>query len=200
MAAKMPSQLWSFRQRGHVLRLFRWLTEKSRLNRSRLKAKGNLSQGFSIAAVFLLFFPLPAGAWKGEVVALEDARTLVVKHNGQQSTVPLYAMRVPQEDEPFGEEALAFSRTLLLGRTVEIIPQSSRKKGALVYAEGETESVNAKLLRQGWAWIQDAFCEMAVLCGRLNDVQAEAERAKRGMWAQIPEDTPPWRWLREHRE
>ncbi|MCF8104392.1 MAG: thermonuclease family protein [Desulfohalobiaceae bacterium] len=152
------------------------------------------------AAVTLLLFPLPAGAWKGEVVALKDARALVVEQNGRQSTVTLYAMRVPQMDEPFGEEAYAFSRALILGRSVEVEPQSSRKKGALVYAEGESESVNAKLLRQGWGWIEDAYCEKAVLCGRLNKVQAEAERAKRGIWSEIPEDTPPWRWLREHGE
>ena len=57
----------------------------------------------------------------------------------------------------------------------------------------QSESVNEKLLRQGWAWVQEAYCEKAVLCGQLNDVQAEAERSMPGIWAKIPEDVPPWR-------
>ncbi len=111
----------------------------------------------------------------------------------------MYALRVPEKGEQFAQEAYAFAAELLMDRVVEIKPQSSSGNRALIYVQDQPESANEKLLRQGWAWLQEAYCEKAVLCGRLNAVQSEAERAKRGIWAKIPEDVPPWRWLQENK-
>ncbi|MFO7878178.1 MAG: thermonuclease family protein [Desulfovermiculus sp.] len=116
-----------------------------------------------------------------------------------KETVHMYALRVPEKGEQFAQEAYAFAAELLMDRVVEIKPQSSSGNRALIYVQDQPESANEKLLRQGWAWLQEAYCEKAVLCGRLNAVQSEAERAKRGIWAKIPEDVPPWRWLQENK-
>ena len=139
-----------------------------------------------------------AWAWKGKVVDVPDTRTVIVDHDGEKETVHLYALRVPDKGEPFAQEAHEFAAEQLMDRIVEVKPQSSRGNRALIYVQGQSESVNEKLLRQGWAWVQEAYCEKAVLCGQLNDVQAEAERSKRGIWARIPEDIPPWRWLKDY--
>jgi endonuclease YncB( thermonuclease family) len=156
--------------------------------------------GVSILLPLLTFlvFPLPASAWEGRVVELRDSRTLVVEQAGKQRQVALYGLRTPDLSEPFGEEAHAYVVSLLQGQEISIQPIGSGSRGALVYLPGQEESVNARLLREGWAWVQEAFCEKAVLCGRLNAIQTQAERSKKGIWSRIPEDTPPWRWLREH--
>ena len=151
------------------------------------------------AVVSLGLWPGPACAWQAKVVDVPDARTVIVEHDGEKETVHMYALRVPEMGEQFAQEAYAFAAELLMDRVVEIKPQSSSGNRALIYVQDQSESANEKLLRQGWAWLQEAYCEKAVLCGRLNAVQAEAERAKRGIWAKIPEDIPPWRWLRENR-
>ena len=156
--------------------------------------------GVSILLPFFTFlvFPLWASAWEGRVVELPDSRTLVVEQAGKQRDVALYGLRAPDLNEPFGEAAHAFVVNLLQGEAVTVQPIGSGSRGSLVYLPGDSESVNAQLLREGWAWVQEAFCEKAVLCGRLNDFQTQAERAKKGIWSKIPEDTPPWRWLKEH--
>jgi endonuclease YncB( thermonuclease family) len=140
-----------------------------------------------------------APAWAGEVVDVPDARTVIVDHDGEKETVHMYALRVPEKGEQFAQEAYAFAAELLMDRIVEVKPQSSWGNRALIYIQGQSESVNEKMLGQGWAWVQEAYCEKAVLCGRLNAFQAEAERSTRGIWAKIPEDVPPWRWLKENR-
>ena len=151
------------------------------------------------AVVSLGLWPGPASAWEGKVVDVPDPRTVIVDHDGVKETVHLYALRVPEKGEQFAQEAYEFAAELLMDRSVEVKPQSSRGNRAMIYVQGRSESVNEKLLRQGWAWVQEAYCEKAVLCGRINAVQAEAERSKRGIWAKIPEDIPPWRWLKDNK-
>ena len=153
---------------------------------------------FVLLSVVFFFSALPALAWQGRVSHLPDARTLVVEQAGVKRTVTLYALRTPEADEPFADAAYDFFSGHLKGQRVDIQPVHSPGQGALVYVLGSQDSINAQMLRQGWAWIQDAYCEKARLCGRLNDIQSQAERLKRGIWQKIPEDTPPWRWLREH--
>jgi endonuclease YncB( thermonuclease family) len=150
-------------------------------------------------AAGLGLWPGPAWAWRGKVVDVPDARTVIVDHDGKEVAVHMYALRVPEKGEQFAREAYAFAFELLMDRVVEVETQSSSGNRALIYVQDQAESVNEKMLREGWAWLQEAYCEKAVLCGRLNAVQAEAERAKRGMWTKIPEDIPPWRWLKENR-
>ena len=151
-----------------------------------------------LTAIALLCCSLPASAGQGQVVHLPDARSLIIEQEGKRRTVSLYALRTPDLDEPFGKAAYAFFVAHLKGQRVDIQPVHSPGEGALVFVLGNQESINEKMLLQGWAWIQDAYCENARLCGRLNDIQTQAERLKRGIWKKIPEDTPPWRWLREH--
>ncbi len=157
----------------------------------------------SISILLLLFtlfcFPLPTSAWEGLVVEIPDARTLVLEQEGKQRKISLYGLRTPDLNEPFGEAALEFFRDLLKEQQVTIQPVRSGTRGALVFLPGDSESVNAKLLREGWAWLQEAYCEQAALCGRLNAVQTQAERSKNGIWSKIPENMPPWRWLKEHK-
>ncbi len=164
----------------------------------------NSGQKRSSISILLLFFtlfcfPLPASAWEGRVVEIPDSRTLVLEQEGKQRKISLYGLRTPDLNEPFGEAAYEFFLDLLKEQQVTIQNVGSGTRGSLVFLPGDSESVNAKLLREGWAWLQEAYCEKAALCGRLNAVQTQAERSKSGIWSKIPENMPPWRWLKEHK-
>lgn len=146
-----------------------------------------------------IVIPITAWAWEGKVVEVKNARRLIIQETDKgRQLILLYGINVPDLNQPFGQEARIFVENMLIQKLVEVKPLGSGSKTkALVYLKGQEESVNEKILGQGWAWVQDAYCEKAVLCGKLTKIETQAEKAKRGLWAEVPENVPPWRWLKK---
>lgn len=151
-----------------------------------------------IPLVCMLLLPSTGFAWQGRVTDVKEANTLVVRAEGQERIVSLYAIGVPEGDEPFAEKARSFVHSTTFRQTVEVEPQSSRDRTqAMVYVEGDNESVNEKILRQGLGWVRSAYCEKARLCGKLASIKGEARRNERNLWAEVPGNKAAWKWVQE---
>jgi endonuclease YncB( thermonuclease family) len=57
--------------------------------------------------------------------------------------------------------------------------------------------LNEALVAEGLAWVYDAYCHEE-LCQRLRELEQQARREKRGLWAEA-EPTPPSEWRRRHK-
>ena len=152
------------------------------------------------ALLLLVFFLLPAtaSAWQAEVVEVKDARTLLVQTNGESRTVFLYGIGVPEGEEPYARQAESLVTDSVGRKEVNVQRLGSGQKiKALVYAAGREDSLNEELLASGLAWVHDAYCEKARLCGRLEQIEAAARKEGKGLWAEVPENMPAWKWVRE---
>jgi endonuclease YncB( thermonuclease family) len=140
-------------------------------------------------------------AWQGRVVEVLDTRTLLVDSGDRKVRASLYGLGVPELDEPYGPEAEQALKEMSLGKNVSLSvqPTSPESKVAAVITVLETGvSLNEALLKQGLAWVWEAYCEKAVLCGRWERLQGQARASGQGFWPLIPENRPAWKWLREH--
>ncbi len=146
----------------------------------------------------MLLLPSIVFAWQGRVTDVKEANTLVVRTEGQERVVSLYGIGVPEDDEPFAKKARSFVHSTTFRQRVEVEPLGTGGGiRAMVYVQGDDDSINAKILRQGLGWLREAYCEKAKLCGRLNSISGEARRSERNLWAEVPGNKAAWKWLKE---
>lgn len=157
-----------------------------------------LHRTLSLLAILILTAS-SAPAWTGKVVDLSDARTLSVERSGRELSVHLYGISCPEPAEPYGQEALDFASSLVLDKQVRVTVHRELSGRLLVeiFPPETDSSLNALLLQEGLGWVHEAYCEKADLCGRWESIQGQASSAGRGIWAEVPENMPAWRWLKE---
>ena len=155
---------------------------------------------FPLFLFLVLFLPVNALAWKGKVVEIKNPRTFLVQKNGTSRLVYLYGISVPEGNELFAQKAREFVEARILDQVVQVNRLGAGDKiKAMVYTQGEDKSINRKLLENGLAWVHQAYCEKARLCGRLTQIQGQAKQDKMNLWSKVPDNTPAWRWLKEQK-
>lgn len=128
--------------------------------------------------------PQNAHVHTGVVVGIEDSDTIKVNMDGEILSVRYIGVRPPRQDEPLYEQALAFSRELLLDHTVTMIKDTSETDEydrLLRYVFVGSTFVNQKLVEAGLAeasaYTPDTACIEA-----LKRAQHRAQTAKVGLW------------------
>lgn len=124
------------------------------------------------------------------VVAVIDGDTVSVDWRGRRQTVRLLGVDTPETVHPerpvecFGPEAAAFTRSLLLGRPVELAfdrVRYDRYGRLLAYASVQGRRVNDQLLAEGYARLMvippNTAHARALLAAEL-----EARQSGRGLW------------------
>ena len=104
----------------------------------------------------------------------------------------LAGVRCPQRDEPYAAEALAYTRSRILQREVEIVVDSVDRTGIFLgtlFADNGRLNLGEELLRAGLGSLHPAFPVDRVHYGRaLADIEAAAREVKAGLWKDW---TPP---------
>lgn len=131
----------------------------------------------------------PGDVFKGKVLKVLDADTLLVAAKGEEINLRLDAVDAPEtphpehgkKGQPYGEEAAAFVRGLAEGKTVTVrikeLDKYGRFIGAVTLPGGR--SLQEEILRNGWAWWNFFFNKEEAL----NQLENEAIAARRGLWA-----------------
>ena len=122
------------------------------------------------------------------VAKVLDADTLLCGPDGEVQ-VRLDAVDAPETPhpehgkpgQPYGEEAAAFVRRLAQGKTVMVAVKEIDKFGRVVgrVSLPDGRDLQAEMLRAGWAWWNFFFNDEDAL----NELENEAQRAGRGLWA-----------------
>ncbi|WP_347158556.1 thermonuclease family protein [Pontibacter chitinilyticus] len=131
----------------------------------------------------------PASTAGDKVVGVKDGDTIVLLRNGEEETVRLYGVDTPEKTQAYGQKAKQFTSDMVFGKTVQLIVKNKdrygRTVGTIILADGR--SLNAELVRNGYAWHYTAYSKDK----NLANLEADARRFKRGLW-QDPNPTPPW--------
>jgi endonuclease YncB( thermonuclease family) len=141
--------------------------------------------------------PAFAGSFTGRVVSVSDGDTLVVLRPGNvQEKVRLAEIDCPEKGQPFGQAAKRKTGDLAAQKTVTVEVRTTDRYGRTV---GEVflpdgSSLNRELVRAGYAWWYRQYSKDA----SLGDLEAEARRARRGLWSET-NAVPPWEWRRGNR-
>ena len=130
----------------------------------------------------------PGDVFSGRVTKVLDADTLLVSHAGDVQ-IRLDAVDAPEtahpehgkQGQPYGDEAAAFVRGLVLDKTVTVHVKEADKYGRFVgwVTLSDGRALQHELLREGWAWWNFFFNKEE----SLNELENGAIRAGRGLWA-----------------
>jgi endonuclease YncB( thermonuclease family) len=146
-----------------------------------------------LCMLLLVAWPAAADTLQGRVVAISDGDTLTVLDGKRRQTrVRLFGIDTPERRQPYGSRAKQALSRLAFGKEVRVEVVDKDRWGRTVgrvYA-GRTD-VNAEMVREGAAWVHRRYSDDPELLR----LEAEARRARRGLWL-LPEAacTPPWEW------
>ena len=147
----------------------------------------------------LLLLPLLAQAeqFTGKVVNVRTGDTLSVLRNGKAVQVRLYGVACPERWQAFGTQARQFTRDIALRQTVAVAvdavtTDTTNRRGQLIAAIQLSNGLDLSqaLVQAGYAWHDTRY---APYDKRLAQLQAEAQVAQRGLWADA-NPVPPWEW------
>jgi endonuclease YncB( thermonuclease family) len=160
-----------------------------------------------LAAALVLAGPAPLRAelfFDARVVKVLDGDTLeVVREAGpggggtRRLRIRISGIDAPERGQPWWRRARMALADRSLGEPVRINAVTTDRWGRTVgevYADGVC--VGCELVRDGHAWVYRRFSDDPVLLA----LEADARRARRGLWA-LPEAErlPPWEWRERER-
>ena len=147
-------------------------------------------------------------AWAKEealakVIAVLDGDTVLLMNRNADSRPPLfYKFRLadidaPEKAQTDGERATQVLAQLVLKQQVYVAPVATDSYGRLIgwialkRNASLENSINAELVRRGWAWALSRSRSPY-----LREAQEEAQREQRGLWAS-GKAIPPWVWRKQ---
>lgn len=161
-----------------------------------------------VAICFALGFSLaPAWPFQGEfltgkVINVHDGDTLtILDETGFKRRIRLYGIDAPELMQDGGQAAGDFLRNLALGQRVKVVSQDMDRYGRVVgevMVEGEDESLNVQMVRNGYAWVYRSYCK-ALACVRLVSLEQQARQQSLGIWKPGGQQQPPWDWRKNHK-
>jgi len=143
-----------------------------------------LGASLGVAAV-----PGFAASLGGRVVAVLDGDSVRVVDGTRLVEVRLRGIDCPERGQAFSRRARQATARLAYGTRVRVetagTDRFGRTLGEVFLPDGR--SLNAELVRAGWAWWYRRYSTDATL----GELEAAARREHRGLWAD-PRPIPPW--------
>lgn len=150
--------------------------------------------GFALAAVLSVVSAVFAETFDAQVVAVIDGDTVIVQHEKRKTTVRLAGIDAPEKAQPFGALSRDALAALVLHKPVRVITRTVDDYGRVVaLLQVGAINVNGEQLRRGMAWEYSQYHADKALTA----LQADAQRARRGLWADA-RPVPPWEFRKSH--
>jgi endonuclease YncB( thermonuclease family) len=129
---------------------------------------------------------------RGPVTRVKDGDSFVLLSRGQPVEVRIAEIDAPELAQPYGDAARRALERRISRRDVRVVVRTTDAYGRSVgrLLVGDTD-IGRELVREGAAWVSRRYGEDL----ELYDLESEARRARRGLWATAEADrTPPWQW------
>jgi micrococcal nuclease len=150
-----------------------------------------------ILGLFLLPLLAEAEQFTGKVVGICTGDTLSVLRSDRVVRVRLYGVACPERRQAFGTQARQYTRDVAFRQTVAVVVDTVAmgapdRRGRLIAAVQlpDGRDLSQALVQAGYAWHDTRY---APHDKRLAQLQAEAQAAQRGLWADV-NPVPPWEW------
>lgn len=147
----------------------------------------------------MLWWPAGLAATAGpsftaQVIVVLDGDTLMVLHDNKKTSIRLAGIDAPEKLQSFGPASRDALAALVLRKTVRVTPKAVDDYGRVVaVVEAGRVNINQAQLRSGMAWEYSHYHADKALIA----LQTEAQRARRGLWAEAS-PTPPWEFRKSH--
>lgn len=144
----------------------------------------------SAVLVVLLLPAVSFADFTGRVVGVTEGDTITVLQGAWGKKIRLHGIDAPEQGQPFSTKAKQVTSAWVFGKTVTVQihgrDKYGRTIGDVIFPEGGT--LNRALVKAGLAWW---YCTYAPRDHVLRDLELEARRDRRGLWAD-PDPVPPW--------
>ena len=132
----------------------------------------------------------------GKVVRVSDGDTLHILRYGRAERIRIAEIDCPEKNQKFGRRAAQLTGELVSGKRVTVRIRDRDRYGRWVadVLLPDGRSVGRELLRAGLAWWYRKY----KTDDSLGELEREAARARRGLWAD-PDPVPPWVFRRNRR-
>jgi endonuclease YncB( thermonuclease family) len=151
-----------------------------------------------IRALFLLLAwtmgAAHAEAFTARVIVVMDGDTVMVLRGAQKIKIRLANIDAPEKDQAFGIESRQALVDKVYKKEVVVTTRAIDKYGRTVAdLSMDGQSINEEMVGSGMAWEYSWRHRNQAY----RALQSEAQRAKRGLWADAS-PTPPWVWRKTH--
>lgn len=149
-----------------------------------------------VLLLFLLGVPaaINAETFTAQVIAVLDGDTVIVQQAGKKTTIRLAGIDAPEKLQEFGIASRDALAALVLRKEVRVTAKTVDDYGRVVaLLQIGRINVNEEQLRRGMAWEYSHYHSDQALIA----LQAEAQHARRGLWAGA-KPVPPWEFRKTH--
>jgi micrococcal nuclease len=131
-----------------------------------------------------------------KVIRIIDGDTIEIQQEMRVQRVRIWGIDTPEWDQPYARQAHEFTRSLLDGRDVHILPKEFDIYGRLVaIITIDEKNISEELVRSGLAWVHVYYCNGSI-CETWRSLQETAMFEHRGLWNDR-HPVAPWRWKRK---
>ena len=135
-----------------------------------------------------------AETFVAQVIVVLDGDTVMVLHDKKKTTVRLAGIDAPEKLQAYGPASRDALAALVLRKEVRVTAKAVDDYGRVVgWLQVGNINVNEEQLRRGMAWEFSHYHSDKSLIA----MQAEAQRARRGLWA-AANPVPPWEFRKTH--
>ena len=137
--------------------------------------------------------------FEAKVVYVVDGDSIIVKKGKRKTKIRLWGVDSPEKAQQFSRDAGRFTKELLLGKKVKIVPVQWDDYGRLVaMVLLGRKNISEELVRSGYAWVHIYYCRKKI-CRSWESLEREAREARIGLWGgdKIVE---PWVWKRNKKK
>jgi endonuclease YncB( thermonuclease family) len=147
---------------------------------SSARSNATLDNALLLAAVAAA--ALYAEDYTSKVVAISDADTIKVMHNGAAERIRLWGIDCPEVKQLFGTRAKQFTGDQAFGQvvTVKVRDIDRYKRTVAEIILPDRRNLNLEIVRAGLAWWYQQYARRETV---LRDLEQEARAAKRGLWS-----------------
>jgi len=146
----------------------------------------------ALLSLLIVTWSAAGAGFTGIVVGVTDGDTLTVLNDRIPLKIRLHGIDCPERGQPFSQQAKQLASHLAFGKQVLVRPTDVDRYGRIV-AEvtlPDGRFLNHELVRSGMAWWYQRYAPGDAV---LRSLEAEARRAKRGIWS-AGAQVPPWLW------
>lgn len=163
-----------------------------RVARAAARTRGSRAALVVLVALLLALVASAGEEIRGKVVKIRDGDTIEVLRGTRTVRIRVHGVDTPERGQPWSARAKSFTADLAGSRDVVVVVRDvdryRRVVGEVLLPDGR--SLAYELVRAGLAWHYKRYSSDPELAR----LEAEARRARRGLWID-PKPTPPW----EHR-
>ena len=135
-----------------------------------------------------------AETFSAKVIVVMDGDTVMVLRDGHKTKIRLANIDAPEKGQPFGKQSRESLLEMVGKKQVQIDSQAVDQYGRVVgLISLDGRNVNQEQVQRGMAWEYSHYHTDKTYLG----LQSDAQRARRGLWAQTSPQAP-WQWRKRH--